>query len=67
VKFLTRSVTFLLTWADGKTKQFSKTLLGPDDEVQWVAEQYAEVNNCKAQAFINGKKVCESDFTPKAD
>lgn len=65
MKFTTRSVTFLLTWADGKTKQFTKTLLGNDDEVQWVAEQYAEENRCKAQAFINGKKVCEFDSTPK--
>lgn len=67
MKILTRSVTFHFTHEGDITQSITKTLLGPDDEVQWVTEQYAEINRCKVQAFINGKKVCESDFTPKAD
>lgn len=67
MKFLTRSVTFHFTFPDGATKTMTKTLLGPDDEVEWATEQYAEVNRCKVVAYINGKKVSESDFTPKAD
>ena len=32
------------------------------DQIQWVTSQFAEVNNALVKAFVDDKKVFESDW-----
>lgn len=41
---------------------FTKEITMMKDDVQWATTQYAEVNKALVKAFVNDKKVFESDW-----
>lgn len=41
-----RNMVLKLFRNDGTTQEKPTTIIGDDDHVQWVAEQYADVNHC---------------------
>lgn len=52
-----RNITFKLYRADGSTQEIQKELWGDNAEVQWVAEQFAEVNECGVTAEYLGEQI----------
>ena len=61
-----RTIKFSLHWKDGSIGSFEKPIIGDDEMVKWVTEQYAEVNDCRVTATENGKQIAEAD-KPETD
>ena len=55
--FNIRKISFTLHHANGTKQEIVKVVLGDNDEVAWVARQYADVNNCGVLATYEGKTI----------
>ncbi|MFA7188516.1 MAG: hypothetical protein WC117_00340 [Sphaerochaetaceae bacterium] len=52
-----KKVKFVFHFNDGSTKELIKDLPEGDGLIEWIAQQYADVNSCGIEVFIDGKSV----------
>lgn len=56
-----RTITFNMHWKPDAVGSFNKPIIGDDEMVKWVTEQFAYVNDCRVTATENGKQIAEAD------
>lgn len=55
--FNIRKISFTLHLSNGTKQEIIKPVMGDDDDVDWVARQYADVNSCGVVAIDEDGKT----------
>lgn len=53
-----RDVTFVCYYTNGTVLTRDRQVINDDEEIMWIAEQIAEVNNCGVVAIEGEKQIC---------